>query len=101
MSWGMMRWIGMTLLKGHYIVMENAPIHTAKEIDELKTKRGYKSICFPPYSPELNPNEQFWEIVKNKVKRCRFEDKEGLLQELLKLVILSLPITYMPLFSTL
>jgi hypothetical protein len=34
-------------LKGHYIVMDNAPIHTAKEIDELITKRGYKSIYLP------------------------------------------------------
>jgi transposase len=58
--------------------MDNAPIHTAKEIDELITKRGYKSIYLPPYSPELNPIEQFWAIVKNKVKRSRFEDKEDL-----------------------
>ncbi|EIE85106.1 hypothetical protein RO3G_09816 [Rhizopus delemar RA 99-880] len=59
-------------------VMDNAPIHTAKEIDELITKRGHKSIYLPPYSPELNPIEQFWAIVKNKVKRSRFEDKEDL-----------------------
>ncbi|KAG1048041.1 hypothetical protein G6F43_009546 [Rhizopus delemar] len=65
-------------LKDHYIVMDNAPIHTAKEIDELITKRGHKSIYLPPYSPELNPIEQFWAIVKNKVKRSRFEDKEDL-----------------------
>ena len=65
-------------LKGHYIVMDNASIHTAKEIDELITKRGYKSIYLPPYSPELTPIEQFWAIVKNKVKRSRFEDKEDL-----------------------
>lgn len=65
-------------LKGHCIVMDNAPIHTAKEIDELITKRGCKSIYLPPYSPELNPIEQLWAIVKNKVKRSRFEDKEDL-----------------------
>lgn len=88
-------------LKGHCIVMDNAPIHTAKEIDELITKRGYKSIYLPPYSPELNPIEQLWAIVKNKSNAVGLRIKKTCLQELLKLVILSLLITYMHLFSTL
>lgn len=62
----------------HYIVIDDAPTHTAKEIDKLITKRGYKSIYLPLYSPELNPIEQLWAIVKNKVKRSRFEDKADL-----------------------
>jgi hypothetical protein len=64
--------------KGHYIFMDNAPIHTAKEIDELITRRGYKLIYLPPYSLEFNPIEKFWAIVKNKIKRSKFEDKEDL-----------------------
>lgn len=31
-------------LKDHYIVMDNAPIHTADRIDEMITERGYRSI---------------------------------------------------------
>lgn len=58
--------------------MDNVPIHTAKEINELITSRGYKDIYLSPYSPELSPIEQFWAIVKNKVKRSEFKDKEGL-----------------------
>jgi transposase len=65
-------------MKGHYIVMDNAPIHTAKKIDELITRRGYMPIYLPPYSPALNPIEQLWAIVKNKIKRSKFEDKEDL-----------------------
>lgn len=65
-------------MKGHYIVVDNASIHTAKEIDELITRRGCKPIYLPPYSPELNPIKQFWAIVKNKVKRSKFDDKEDL-----------------------
>lgn len=60
------------------IIMDNAPIHTADQIDEMIVARWYKSIYFPPYSPELNPIEQFWAIVKNKVKRCSFEPTENL-----------------------
>lgn len=65
-------------LKGHYIVTDNAPIHTAKEIDQIIVERGYKSIYLPPYSPELHPIEQFWVIVKNKVNRSQFEATEDL-----------------------
>ncbi|EIE79863.1 hypothetical protein RO3G_04568 [Rhizopus delemar RA 99-880] len=65
-------------LKGYYIVMDNAPIHTSDQIDKMIVARGYKSIYLPPYSPELNPIEQFWAIVKNKVKRSSFEATEDL-----------------------
>ncbi|KAG1206990.1 hypothetical protein G6F35_011095 [Rhizopus arrhizus] len=53
-------------MKGYYIVMDNAPIHTADTIEAMITERGYKCVYLPPYSPELNPIEQFWSIIKNK-----------------------------------
>jgi transposase len=56
-------------MKGHYLIMDNAPIHTDKIIGELIKERGYKCIYLLPYFPELNPIEQFWSIVKTSVKR--------------------------------
>jgi transposase len=44
--------------KGYYIIMDNAPIHTVNQIDEMIVARGYKSIYLSPYSPELNLIEQ-------------------------------------------
>ncbi|KAG1138516.1 hypothetical protein G6F37_006977 [Rhizopus arrhizus] len=58
--------------------MDNAPIHTHTDIDELITSRDYRSIYLPPYSPELKPIEQLWSVVKNKVKRGTFSDTEDL-----------------------
>jgi hypothetical protein len=60
-----------------YIVMDNAPIH-APTVDEMIKRRGYRGIHFPKYSPELNPIEQFWAVLKNKVKRSQFSDVEDL-----------------------
>ncbi|KAG1150436.1 hypothetical protein G6F37_000873 [Rhizopus arrhizus] len=41
-------------------------------------KRGYTSLYLPPSSPELNPIEHFWAILKRKVKRSKFTDAETL-----------------------
>lgn len=66
------------LMNGFFVVMDNAPIYTHNDIDRLITSRGYRSIYLPPYSPELNPIEQFWFVIKNKVKRGAFSDDEDL-----------------------
>ena len=65
-------------MKGFYIVMDNAPIHTADEIEEMIPKRGYRSTYLPPYSPELNPIENFWSTMKSYVKRTKFNGTDDL-----------------------
>ncbi|KAL1930820.1 hypothetical protein VTP01DRAFT_10982 [Rhizomucor pusillus] len=66
-------------MKGHYLVMDNAPIHKAEEISKYIESRGYRCAYLPSYSPELNPIEQFWSAVKSKVKRNRFLESETLM----------------------
>ncbi|KAG0841955.1 hypothetical protein G6F17_009019 [Rhizopus arrhizus] len=61
--------------KDCYIVMDNAPIHKNADIEKEINRRGYGCVYLPPYSPELNPIEQFWSVCKSKMKR------EELLQE--------------------
>jgi hypothetical protein len=41
-------------MKGQYLVMDNAPIHTSLEVCDLVESRGYKCLYPPPYSPNLN-----------------------------------------------
>ncbi|KAG2201521.1 hypothetical protein INT46_002896 [Mucor plumbeus] len=65
--------------KGNYIVMDNASIHKSKPIiRKIESKKGYKVMYLPPYSPELNPIHQFWAIVKEKIKRNRLMNEENL-----------------------
>jgi transposase len=56
-------------LQDYYLVMDNAPIHKPVAIRKLIEGRGYKSIYLPPYSPLLNPVEEFWSKVKAGIKR--------------------------------
>lgn len=56
-------------MNGHYIVMDNAPIHKPKVIQKLIGERGYKCLYLPSYSPFLNPIEESWSKVKAGVRR--------------------------------
>lgn len=54
--------------KDSYILMDNCPIHNSNDISRYVAKRGYRCVYLPPYTPELNPIEQFWSVVKSKLK---------------------------------
>ncbi|KAG1040302.1 hypothetical protein G6F43_012308 [Rhizopus delemar] len=64
--------------KGSYIVMDNASIRKSKPMFRKVESKGYKVMYLPPHSPELNPIEQFWAIVKGKMKRGRLTSEENL-----------------------
>lgn len=65
-------------LKGNYLVLDNCTIHKSHPMRRKIESRGYKIMFLPPYSPELNPIEQFWSLVKGKLKRSRFMTEENL-----------------------
>ncbi|GAA5809816.1 hypothetical protein MFLAVUS_003231 [Mucor flavus] len=58
--------------------MDNAPINILQVIDPIIISRGYTPVYLPPYSPELNPIEQFYTVAKSKVKRSQFGNTEDL-----------------------
>lgn len=55
------------LSQPHLIVMDNATFHPKKRLDELSIANGHYFLPLPPYSPELNPIEQFWATLKRNV----------------------------------
>lgn len=51
------------------IVFDNATVHRNAKIKELRSiweKRGLFLFYLPPYSPELNPAEILWRMLKTK-----------------------------------
>lgn len=53
------------------VVTDNAPVHTSKKVAEFvnKHKKSFALYFLPPYSSELNPDENVWGYLKgNKLK---------------------------------
>ena len=55
------------LEQGAVIVMDNASFHRKKRLHEIAEQYKVKIIFLPPYSPELNPIENFWHWLKKKI----------------------------------
>ena len=46
---------------------ENAPVYNSIVVTDYLTKMGIKTVCHPPYSPDLAPCD-FWLFLKLKEK---------------------------------
>lgn len=69
---------GFPNMKGFHNVMDNAPIHPRDVVDPIVSQRGYIPVYLPPCSPDLNPIEMLWEVLKDRVKREKLTDAETL-----------------------
>jgi len=60
----------------HIVIADGAGFHL-EEGNELLPK-NVRIITLPPYSPELNPIEQLWDIVKDRICNRVWEDLDEL-----------------------
>jgi transposase len=51
------------------LLMDNASFHRSDRIQELCATAGVKLVYLPPYSPDLNPIEEFFSELKGFVRR--------------------------------
>ena len=56
------------LAKGDVIVMDNLSIHKMEGIKELIEAKGARIEYLPPYSPDFNPIEMMWSVIKAFVR---------------------------------
>lgn len=56
------------------LLWDNAPWHRSKEVREWLGKTQYNIIliAFPPYAPELNPQEHVWKAGRSQVSHNKF-----------------------------
>jgi len=58
--------------KNTYFLLDNASIHKTKYVIDIFNKKGYIPIFTPPYSPEFNPIELIFGIIKSTFYKQRF-----------------------------
>ena len=68
-------WVKEVLLPclktGMNVIWDNATFHQSQKIKQLIEGVGCKLIFLPPYSPDLNPIEQYWATLKARIRRIR------------------------------
>ena len=57
-----------SLKVGQTVIMDNASFHKSKETRELIEGAGCNLVFLPPYSPDFNPIEQTWAILKARIR---------------------------------
>ena len=55
--------------RSHLLILDNTAIHKGKEIDTLVARYQSRIFYLPAYSPDFNPIEKAWSVLKHKVRQ--------------------------------
>jgi transposase len=73
------------LQPGMVVVWDNASFHQSPKFKMLIETAGCTLLFLPPYSPDLNPIEQWWSALKARIRRLRCKLKLTIAQALCEL----------------
>ena len=54
---------------GDTFIIDNASYHKSQKIQYLINSKGCRILYLPPYSPDLNPIENTWALLKSKLAK--------------------------------
>ena len=58
-----------------HLILDNASYHRSAEVKEYAKDLSIKLHYLPPYSPNLNPIERLWKIMREKVTYNTYYEK--------------------------
>lgn len=67
-----------TLRPRDIVVMDNLGSHKAEAVRQAIKQAGARLVFLPPYSPDLNPIEQFFSTLKHWLRKARERTIDGL-----------------------
>ena len=73
---------------------DSAPCHKARKVTEWLTQRNINVLEWPGNSPDLNPIENCWHIMKNKVCATNPSSLQNLQEEIQKVWCLEMSPAY-------
>ena len=63
-------WMDQSEKRGYVVIQEdNAPIHTCKQAKLWRESQDMTSLTWPPNSPDLNPIEHIWYLIKGVIQK--------------------------------
>lgn len=62
----------------HIVIQDGAGFHLAEGAPQLPA--NVRVITLPPYSPELNPVERLWDIIKDRICNRAWENLEEIME---------------------
>lgn len=62
------RCLAPKLRRGDVVVLDNLWAHKRPHVRELIEARGARLQFLPPYSPDLNPIEAAWGLIKKRIR---------------------------------
>lgn len=72
------RRLGPQLRRGDVVVLDNLRAHQAPQVRALVEQRGATVRFLPPYSPDLNPIEAGWGLIKKRIRTAAPRSREAL-----------------------
>lgn len=71
--------------KDYVFMHDSAPCHKAKSVTKFLSANNIKTLSWPGNSPDMNPIENLWSIVKRRLKKTNITTKVGLIESLIKI----------------